>query len=132
MKEIVDELSKLKVARNNEFKISIKELSSLVKEARDETDYAMLVQHLIEFYAYNTNVFNVIISESLREEVGFAELSIRESVENLADAVKEGRVYSTPNGIFEAWTVPNRKKHSKKLSMEDAIEDASMWIHGSI
>lgn len=143
-KRINSLLSEIKVARKKRSEVCplpadnqmplrpMKDVANMIIEQRDFVERETLTLHLLEFYAFNTNDFTVIVSKELQDAIKFDEKYIDECLCDIADLIQRGKVYKTPNGIFTAWGVKKDKHTKGVLTVKEAIEECEGYKHGGI
>jgi len=102
--------------------ISIERAAKIICDQRNFINREMLANNLMVFYLTNTDVFNCIISEDLRDAIQWDDTYLDECAVDLAGMVGTGEVYSVPTGIFTAWSVKKETKSSTKLTLDEAFK----------
>lgn len=112
-------------------KVDVKKIAIMCANQEEFLCRERIIMNLLLFYACNTLDFTSIISDPLRKAVDFDENYIDECVCDIATLIGEDKVYLEGNELFYAWTT-EKKKNSKLLSYEEAIEQSNAFIEGGI
>jgi hypothetical protein len=135
MKKLINEIKKnQKITESDKMKlpISLNELAKAVQDQRNYVDQVLLEQYIVELYAFNPNIFPLIIGDDILKKTEFDPKYLIESACYIAELVTQNKVYAVPNGIFVSWHLTKVSKHSKKLTVEKALEECSKYHMGMI
>lgn len=114
--------------------IKVKDIAKVLVEQQDFIDREILIGKLLHFYMVNPLDFKSIVSDGVRKHAQFDERKAEylwESMNDIAIAVEEGKVYLEPNGLFSAWCY-GKKRKAEILTIDNAKQDCDGYIIGGI
>jgi hypothetical protein len=118
---------KMKVPANG-----LNKVASMCAEQERFIKLETLAYQLMMFYACNTDTFEVIISNHLKDKINYKEQFIDECCVELAEMVMNKKIYAVPNGLFLAWSEKKSSKDSFVFTYEDALKECIQYQHGGI